>query len=428
MIKVMTPIASLLLGVAILLTGQGLQSVLLPVRANLEGFSTLGVAFVGAAYFLGFTLGCWKGTALIRNVGHVRVFAAMTAIASASPLLQGMWVNIWSWGVLRALTGYCFALLYIVIESWLNERSTNENRGAVFSAYILINMTVLALGQQMLLFSDPMQLQLFAAASVLVSLAAVPVALSTSQSPQQIEDTRLDFRYCIRKSRGGMLGSLASGLAIGAFWSLAPVFIADFPDAISLTAGFMTAVVLGGAAGQFPLGHLSDRVDRRHVMLWISVAAALLSALLWMTAGGLPPMGMLALGFFWGAVSFPLYSISVAHANDRADPDKYVVISSAVLMMYGLGAVIGPLIASGLMSLLGASGLFVFAAIVFAGNAVYVAFGSLQRKPVAPGKSGEFDDALAAVVTASVVYEHEQQPDGDPPATESDHRHADFQS
>ena len=200
-------VTTLLVGVAILLTGQGLQGVLLPVRANLEGFSTLAVGFVGATYFLGFTIGCLKGSTLIRNVGHVRVFAAMTAIASAGPLLQGLWVNLWSWGLLRVLTGYCFAVLYVVIESWLNECSTDENRGTVFSAYVLINMTVLALGQQMLLFGDPTDLHLFAAVSVLVSLAAVPVALSTSRTPQQIEDSRLDMRYAFNKSWAGMYGS-----------------------------------------------------------------------------------------------------------------------------------------------------------------------------------------------------------------------------
>jgi MFS family permease len=180
MMRAIAPVAALLFGVAILLTGQGLQGVLLPVRASLEGFPTLAVGFIGASYFLGFTLGCWKGSVLLRNVGHVRVFAATTAVASASLLLLGSWVNLWSWGLLRALTGYCFAVLYVVIESWLNERSNDENRGTVFFAYILINMTVLAVGQQMLLLGDPMQLQLFATTSVLVSVAAVPVVLTTS--------------------------------------------------------------------------------------------------------------------------------------------------------------------------------------------------------------------------------------------------------
>ena len=176
MIRAIASVAALLFGTAILLTGQGLQGTLIPVRATLENFSTISIGLMGATYFLGFTFGCWKGAVLIRAVGHVRVFAAMTATASAIPLLHGLWVNPWVWSSLRFVTGFCFAVLYLVIESWLNERSTNDNRGGVFSAYILINMTVLGVGQQMLLFYDPLDLNLFALASVLVSLAAVPVA------------------------------------------------------------------------------------------------------------------------------------------------------------------------------------------------------------------------------------------------------------
>ena len=141
MIHAITPVAALLFGTAILLTGQGLQGTLIPVRATLEDFSTISIGLMGAAYFLGFTYGCWKGAVLIRRAGHVSVFAAMTAIASATPLLHGLWVNAWVWSSLRAFSGFCFAVLYLVIESWLNERSTNDSRGTVFSAYILINMT-----------------------------------------------------------------------------------------------------------------------------------------------------------------------------------------------------------------------------------------------------------------------------------------------
>jgi MFS family permease len=151
MIRTLSSVAPLLFGVAILLTGQGLQGTLLPVRANLEGFSTLSIGLMGGAYFFGFTLGCLRGSPLLRRVGHIRVFAAMTAAASAVPLLHGLLVETWIWWVLRFMTGYCFAVLYVVIESWLNEQATNENRGAVFSAYTLITLTVLAVGQQMLL-------------------------------------------------------------------------------------------------------------------------------------------------------------------------------------------------------------------------------------------------------------------------------------
>ncbi|HET6592861.1 MAG TPA: MFS transporter, partial [Xanthomonadales bacterium] len=200
MIRTIASVATLLFGVAILLAGQGLQGVLLPVRAGLEGFSMLAIGFIGGTYFLGFTLGCWHGARLIARVGHVRVFAAMTAAASASPLLHGLWVNVWSWGALRMLSGFCFAVLYVVIESWLNEQSTNENRGTVFSTYIFINMTVLAVGQQILLLDDPRNLGLFAISSVLVSLAAVPVALSTSQAPREIRHARLQLARLYRTS------------------------------------------------------------------------------------------------------------------------------------------------------------------------------------------------------------------------------------
>ena len=292
---------------------------------------------------------------------------------------------------------------------WLNECSTDENRGTVFSAYVLINMTVLALGQQMLLFGDPTDLHLFAAVSVLVSLAAVPVALSTSRTPQQIEDSRLDMRYAFNKSRAGMYGSLATGLANGAFWALAPVFVAGISTSVSLTASFMTAVVIGGAAGQFPLGHFSDRTDRRYVMMGIAVAAMIVAALVWQLSDSLSNISVLVLGFAWGIFSFPLYSISVAHANDRVEPDKYVMISSALLLMYGIGAISGPFLATGFMHLLGPTGLYVFTGVVHFCLASYLVIGVLRRDSVARDHAGEFDDALASAITASRIYEHEYQ-------------------
>jgi len=414
MIRAIAPVATLLLGVAILLTGQGLQGVLLPVRATLEQFSTIAVGFIGATYFLGFTFGCWKGPGLIQRAGHVRVFAAMTALASASPLLHGLWVNLWTWGVLRLITGFCFAVLYVVIESWLNERSTNENRGRIFSAYILINMTVLAVGQQMLLLQDPKQLDLFAIASVLVSLAAVPVLMSRRAAPRQVEDTQVDFRALYRTSPAGVLGSLASGLANGSFWALAAVFTAAYSSDLSLTAWFMTAAVLGGAAGQFPLGWLSDRVDRRHVLVGISGASFAVALAMWLLASHLPFSGILALGFLWGGVAFPVYSISTAHANDRADPERYVMVSSGLLLAYGIGAITGPFIASSVMTWLGAGALFLYTSVIHAALSLYVLMRSLRRRPDAPQQHTEFNDALTAVITASVVYEREEAHSGDP--------------
>ena len=409
MIRALVSVAALLLGVAILLTGQGLQGVLLPVRATLESFSTVAIGVIGATYFLGFTAGCWMGPDLIRRAGHVRVFAAMTALASAAPLLHGLWINLWSWGLLRVISGFCFAVLYVVIESWLNERATNENRGQIFSAYILINMTVLAVGQQILLLDDPEKLDLFALASVLVSLAAVPVLMSRAASPHAGEDSPgVDFLALYAISPAGMLGSLTSGLTNGAFWALAAVFAAAQSGDVSLSAWFMTAVVLGGAAGQFPLGWLSDRIDRRYVLASISVAAGVVGLLVQLIMPGLGKLPLLVAGFTWGALAFPVYSISAAHANDRATPETYIMMSSGLLLMYGLGAVIGPIAASAFMAWLSERALFLFAALAHLSLATYVVLRSLRRDPVKPSEHTDFSDALASVVTASTIYEEEE--------------------
>lgn len=407
MIRAITSVAALLSGTAILLTGQGLQGTLIPVRATLEDFSTISIGLMGATYFLGFTYGCWKGSVLIRGVGHARVFAAMTAIASATPLLHGLWVNPWIWGSLRFVSGFCFAVLYIVIESWLNERSTNKNRGSVFSAYILINMTVLGVGQQMLLFYDPKGLYLFALTSVLVSLAAVPVTLSRSENPPPVEDTKLDFRYLYRISTVGMLGSLGCGLANGSFWSLAPVFSVGVSGDISFTANFMTAVVFGGAIGQWPLGWLSDRMDRRVVLGAISFAGVIIGAALWLLTADITHTGLIILAALWGAMSFPVYSVAVAHANDRADAGSFVMVSAGLLLMYGIGAIIGPFLASTMMTISSPRHLFLFTLIVHLLLAIYVITRKFVRPLPARFDHKPFSEALASTQTKSQVYEDE---------------------
>jgi len=408
MIRAIAPITALLLGVAILLTGQGLQGTLLPVRATMENFTAMAVGTFGAAYFLGFTVGCWRGPDLVQRVGHVRVFAAMTAIASATPLLHGMWINFWSWILLRFMSGFCFAILYVVIESWLNETASNENRGSVFSTYVLINMTMLAAGQQMMLLDDPAVMTLFAMSSVLVSLAAVPVALSTAPTPRQVQgESKLDIRYLYRTSPAGMLGSLATGLANGSFWSLAPVFTISFSADVALTAWFMTAAVIGGAASQWPLGAWSDRIDRRYVMALSATLAIAVSIAIWIFADGLSRTGLIVLGGLWGAAAFPLYSISIAHSNDHARQDEYVMVSSGLLLMYGIGAVAGPLAASISMRYLGPAGLFLFTGFVHAVLCVYLLQRRLRRSPAEAGEQAAFADALTASHTTSRVYEHE---------------------
>lgn len=407
MIRTLTPVATLLLGVAILLTGQGLQLTLLPVRANLEAFSTLSIGLMGGAYFLGFTIGCLRGIHLVQKLGHVRVFAAMAAVASAAPLLHALWLDTWVWWILRLTSGFCFAVLYVVIESWLNEQSTNENRGTVFSAYVFISMTVMAVGQQMLLLYDPKEMALFAMASVLVSLAALPVVLSTSATPRHADAVRLNLRRLLKISRTGMLACLASGMANGAFWALAPVYTAGVSDKVAVAAGFMTGAVIGGAAGQWPLGYWSDRVDRRIVIAAVALCAAVVGTVMWLLYDALSMPALIVLSGAWGALAFPLYSIAVAHSNDYAQKGEYVMVSGGLLLMYGLGAIIGPFLAAAAMTLVSASVLYLYTAVIHLLVFGYVLIRVQRRVPAPLAEHVPFSEALTSVQTASQVYEEE---------------------
>lgn len=406
----LAPVAALLISVSILLAGQGLQGALLPMRATIESFSPIAVGAMGAAYFLGFTLGCLKAGELVRRVGHVRVFLSMTALASAAPLLHGLAVIPLPWGLLRFVTGFCFAVLYVVIESWLNERSSNGNRGFVFSAYTIINLTVLAVGQMMTLLYSPSGMQLFAIASVLVSLAAVPIALSVSPSPEVPQAATVDLPKLLSISPTGALGCLVTGLANGAFWSLVPVFTFGVTGNISDAAGFMTAAVIGGALAQWPLGVTSDRIGRRPVLLAMTVLGMASGLALVCFADTVSVNGLFLLGAAWGALAFPLYAVSVAYTNDLADPSEYVTVSSSLLLVYGLGAIVGPFAASAAIVVFGGHMLFAFTAathallLLFALARMAAPTGERHEEPV------EFGDALTAVQTASQVYEEEVWP------------------
>ena len=408
------PVATLLVGVAILLAGSGLQGTLMPVRASIENFSTFAIAAVGASYFLGFTVGCLKGGQLVKNVGHVRVFLAMTALASAAPLIHGLILDPITWSLLRFLSGFCFAVLFVVIESWLNERSSNENRGVVFSTYVMITLTMMAAGQMMTLMYDPVGLELFVVSSVLVSLAAVPVALSRSQTPEQPQETDVNLRRLFKISPSGIFGCLATGLASGAFWSFAPVFAAGSANDISLVAWFMTAAVVGGALGQWPLGFLSDRLGRRTTLAISAGSAALVAIIIVSTFGDVAFTGIVLLSALWGFFAFPLYSISVAHSNDHADPADYVMVSSGLLLTYGLGATAGPFVASALMMLTNLSGLFLMTGVTHIVVAIYVLHRIYRHTSVPVEQHILFSDALATAHTASQVYEEEIQSHQDP--------------
>lgn len=401
------PVTALLISVAILLTGQGLQGTLLPIRATLETFSTISVGIMGAAYFLGFTIGCLLGAELVKRVGHIRVFLAMTAIASTTALIHALILLPWIWIVLRMLTGFCFAILYVVIESWINAQSTNQNRGVIFSIYVMITLSVQAIGQLMVLLYEPNGIELFAITSILITLAAIPVALSTSPAPEIKSGTDFNIKKLYKISPAAIIGCLFVGFANGSFWALAPIFVSSLFADIAYTAYFMTSAIIGGALLQWPLGYLSDKIGRRKIIIITAFLGSFISLAIISSIEAIDFLTICLLGAAWGGISFPLYAVNVAHANDHADPSDFVMVSSSLLLMYGIGAVIGPLLASTVMSYTSSAGLFIFSGITHFILAVYLSYRVIRRDSSPMEDHIAFKDALNATHTASQIYEYE---------------------
>ena len=398
MTKTFGPIAALLLATAILLLGNGLLGTLIPLRANIEAFPGPVIGAIGSAYFGGFAAACLLVPYIVRRVGHIRSFVALTAAASAAPLLHLLAVAPVPWLVLRAITGFCMAGVYMVIESWLNERATNANRGLVLSVYTVVNLTALTGGQLLLMLFQPSAFQLFCVGSVLVSLAALPVAMTTAVQPAPIASAKLRLRRLYRASPVGVVGCFAVGVANGPFWALGSVFAQDAGLDTRGIALFMSAVIVGGALLQWPFGRLSDHRDRRGVILALSLLSCLAGAMLVAVRVGVavpgvtPESAVLIGGFLFGGFALPLYAISVAHANDFIGPAEFTEAAGGLLLAYGIGATLGPVLAAALIGPWGSAVIFAFTAAVHAAFTLFVLWRMFRRRPGPLPAAGEFID------------------------------------
>lgn len=399
MLRVIAPVAALLLSVALLLMGNGLQGTLLPVRAQLEDFGSVNIGILGSFYYAGFALGCLLGPKAVKRVGHIRVFTAMVSIASTTSILHAMVLTPELWWALRGITGFCFATLYMVIESWLNEKSTNETRGMIFSIYTIINLTVITVGQMMLTFASPLSFTLFGLASILVSIAAVPIAMTRAPAPAPLAAVKIRPKYLFSISPAGFIGCLAVGLANGSFWSLAPVFAQRTDGDVAAIAIFMSVAVIAGAIGQYPMGRLSDKIDRRKVIIISCLGAAIAGITLVLMSRYWEP-GLLIAAAFFGLFAFPLYAICVAHLNDHVEADGFVEAASGLLLVFAVGAVIGPILASTVMGYFGTDMLFAFTAVVHIVVAGYVIF--RMRKTLSPPSEERVDFAESMLVAQTV--------------------------
>lgn len=398
--SVIAPVAALLLSVGLLLMGNGLQGTLLPVRAQLEDFGSLSIGILGSFYYAGFALGCLLGPKAVKSVGHIRVFTAMVSIASTVSILHSMVLIPEVWWIFRGITGFCFAALYMVIESWLNEKSTNETRGLIFSIYTIINLSVITIGQMMLTFASPLSFTLFGLASILVSVAAVPIAMTKAPAPQPLVEVKIRPRYLFSISPAGFVGCLAVGLANGSFWSLAPVFAQRTDGDVESVAIFMSVAVIAGAIGQYPMGRLSDRIDRRKVIIISCIGAAIAGISLTLVGRYWEP-GLLVAAAFFGLFAFPLYAICVAHLNDFVEADGFVEAASGLLLIFALGAVIGPILASTIMRYFGTDTLFAFTAVIHSLVAIYVIMRLRKRDAPAIEERVQFVDSIRMSQTVS---------------------------
>ena len=416
MASALAALSALLVGVALLLLGNGLQNTLLGVRAGIEGFPTLATGALMSAYFIGYIGGSLYGPMLVRRVGHVRAFSALTAIASATALAYAVAPDPIGWALMRMLTGACFAGLYLIIESWINSRATNVNRGTVLSVYMTVNLSAQALGQQLLNLADPGGFRLFALVSGLISLAAIPVALTTSVAPTPVATARLDLGRLYRLSPLALIACLGTGLSNAAIITMTPIFGQQIGLSDAAIATLMSATIFGGTLLQWPVGRLSDRFDRRKVIIAVCAAIVLVAgAIAW--AGAIPGSSpgtepaLFGLLFLLGGVAFPLYSLSVAHANDFRGGADFVQISGGLLLSYGIGASVGPFAASALMAEFGPAALFYHVAGVSLAIGLFGLW-RMRRRPTVPEEArGEF---VAVPGTSSVVYALDPRADSAP--------------
>ncbi len=341
-------VGAILLSAMILLMGNGLIGTLTPLRADLDGFSALALGALGSSYFAGFATGCLVGPYLFVRTGHVRAFSIAAAFTAVAILLQPVLSAPMAWFSLRVLTGLFIAVLYMTLESWLNERATSETRARVLSAYIVVNLSAVILGQWLLLLGSPMSFELFTLAAICFCLCLLPVGLTRLPQPNPQVMPQLDIKKIFAVAPVGAAGCITVGLAGSAFWALAPSYALSLGFDMGQLALFMSVFIAGGALAQWPLGRISDSVDRRGVIALTCTVAAI-SGLVLGLFGGLfvsAPEIFYPLIFALGASVLPLYAVSIAHADDRLPSADFLQTSASLLMIFAGACVAGPLLAS----------------------------------------------------------------------------------
>lgn len=365
-------VAALLVSVFLLLTGNGLLITVIPLAAKAHGHSEVEIGFLGSAYFAGMLVGALVNPRLVGHSGHARAYTASVALAVIATLGFAVFEQAYAWILFRGVLGFCFAGLYATVESWLQGKSDNTMRGRVLGLYSVVQYGGWAAGNQLLHLAEPTSFTLFSAAAALLAAAIVPLTVTTQDPPERPGSPELPVLWLIRTSPIGVVGVTLIGWSNGAFWSLSPVFAAEAgldPGEVGL---FMTLLTVGSAALQMPIGRLSDRLDRRLVLLGLLVATAAIEVPLGLFGPRAGLVTLLVVGFALGSVTSTQYYVLTAHVNDRIGQDRVVGVAAVLLLLYCIGAIVGPVTAAAAMARFGAGALYLHGAVVHVVFALYL--------------------------------------------------------
>ncbi|OXT00564.1 MFS transporter [Notoacmeibacter marinus] len=405
MLKLVASVWALLLGVFLIMIGNGMQSTLMGIRGEIEGFSTFALSLVTSGYFLGFLIGSRVTPKLIRQVGHVRAFAALGSLMSAVLIAYPLLTDPWSWTLLRIVLGFCMSGIYVTAESWLNDRATNETRGTMLSSYMLAQMAGLVGAQGLLNVGDAAGASLFILASIFVSLAFTPVLLSAVPLPAVEAVKPMSLRDLYERSPTATVGTAIIGAIIAAQMGMAAVYGAKIGLNVRDVSLFIASIFVGSLIFQYPVGRLSDLMDRRILMISLAIVGALASILPFFIEGSFAVL--LVAGLIAGGVATPLYSLMVAYTNDYLEREEMPSAASGMIFIYGLGAVTGPVVIGQTMELTGPVSFWVLLTVLFAVIAAYIGWRVTQRAAPAGDDSaylGVLPNSSAVAVDAAYEW------------------------
>ena len=363
MLNVLRNTWALFFGFALISIAHGLQGTLVGVRSVLEGFSYTSTGFVIAGYYVGYLTGSIVIPIFLKRVGHIRVFAALASLASIAILLHSVFLDPFSWFFIRIMTGVSLSGIYVIMESWLNDKSNNQTRGKILSLYMVITFIFVGLGQLLLNLSNPIKVDLFILVSVLLSFSLLPILLSSTDQPDITNPKSFSLREFYVLSPLGFIGALFIGLSHSAVFGYGAIYATTRGLSILEVSIFMVIITSFGALSQWPIGYLSDRIDRRILLIGATLVASGLSIVI-VISSYLSLIIFFIFTAIFSSMCLPMYALTLAHINDFLEQDEIVSVSSLFTRLVGVGSILGPILVSNIMGLVGSNGFFVYLFVV----------------------------------------------------------------